>query len=210
MKKRSVTPLFSLSVRCRTPSSCPNSPRRRSLLCPESSRDSCTAHRMPSRCMFLLVDISESIWCPLIISVSDMPTTKRATAPRAKRKTINHVGITVRYFYVLKFWLSVTNVYICKINCKNAALSCRRAAQKRNDNRRNTMKIVIAGAGEMGSHLAKMLSGNGHDITIIDARPEAAFRRGEPCRRDFGRGRFDDLRRAPQGVRCASATCSSP
>ena len=32
-----------------------------------------------------------------------------------------------------------------------------------------TMKIVIAGAGEMGSHLARMLSGNGHDITIIDA-----------------------------------------
>ncbi|MEE1098402.1 MAG: Trk system potassium transporter TrkA [Alistipes sp.] len=31
------------------------------------------------------------------------------------------------------------------------------------------MKIVIAGAGEMGSHLATMLSGNGHDITVIDA-----------------------------------------
>ncbi len=31
------------------------------------------------------------------------------------------------------------------------------------------MKIVIAGAGEMGSHLARMLSGNGHDITIVDA-----------------------------------------
>ena len=31
------------------------------------------------------------------------------------------------------------------------------------------MRIVIAGAGEMGSHLAQMLSGNGHDITIIDA-----------------------------------------
>lgn len=30
------------------------------------------------------------------------------------------------------------------------------------------MKIVIAGAGEMGSHLARMLSGNNHDITIID------------------------------------------
>ncbi len=30
------------------------------------------------------------------------------------------------------------------------------------------MKIVIAGAGEVGSHLAKMLSGNSHDITIID------------------------------------------
>ena len=31
------------------------------------------------------------------------------------------------------------------------------------------MKIVIAGAGEMGSHLARMLSGNGHDITVIDS-----------------------------------------
>ncbi len=34
------------------------------------------------------------------------------------------------------------------------------------------MKIVIAGAGEMGSHLARMLSGNGHDITIIDKDPK--------------------------------------
>ena len=30
------------------------------------------------------------------------------------------------------------------------------------------MRIVIAGVGEVGSHLAKMLSGNGHDITVID------------------------------------------
>ena len=30
------------------------------------------------------------------------------------------------------------------------------------------MKIVIAGAGEMGSHLARMLSGHGHEIDIID------------------------------------------
>ena len=35
------------------------------------------------------------------------------------------------------------------------------------------MKIVIAGVGEMGSHLAKMLSGNGHDITVVDAEPKA-------------------------------------
>ena len=35
------------------------------------------------------------------------------------------------------------------------------------------MKIVVAGVGEMGSHLAKMLSGNGHDITVIDAEPKA-------------------------------------
>ncbi len=34
------------------------------------------------------------------------------------------------------------------------------------------MKIVVAGAGEMGSHLARMLSGNGHEITIIDADPK--------------------------------------
>ena len=31
------------------------------------------------------------------------------------------------------------------------------------------MKIVIAGAGEMGNYLAMMLSGNGHDITVIDS-----------------------------------------
>ena len=31
------------------------------------------------------------------------------------------------------------------------------------------MRIVIAGVGEVGSHLAKMLSGSGHDITVIDS-----------------------------------------
>ena len=35
------------------------------------------------------------------------------------------------------------------------------------------MKIVISGVGEMGSHLARMLSGNGHDITIIDSDAKA-------------------------------------
>ena len=34
------------------------------------------------------------------------------------------------------------------------------------------MKIVIAGAGEMGSHLARMLSGSGHDITVVDSDPK--------------------------------------
>ena len=34
------------------------------------------------------------------------------------------------------------------------------------------MKIVIAGAGEVGSHLAKMLSGEANDITVIDLRQE--------------------------------------
>ena len=30
------------------------------------------------------------------------------------------------------------------------------------------MKIVIAGAGEVGTHLAKMLSHEDHEITVID------------------------------------------
>jgi trk system potassium uptake protein TrkA len=30
------------------------------------------------------------------------------------------------------------------------------------------MKIVIVGAGEVGSHLARMLSGSNHDITVVD------------------------------------------
>ena len=34
------------------------------------------------------------------------------------------------------------------------------------------MRIVISGVKEMGNHLAKMLSGNGHDITIIDQDPK--------------------------------------
>jgi len=30
------------------------------------------------------------------------------------------------------------------------------------------MKIIIAGAGEVGTHLAKLLSYEGHDLTVID------------------------------------------
>ena len=33
------------------------------------------------------------------------------------------------------------------------------------------MKIIIAGAGEVGSHLAKMLSNESNDITVIDSEP---------------------------------------
>ena len=35
------------------------------------------------------------------------------------------------------------------------------------------MKIIIAGAGDMGTHLAKMLSGNDHDITVVDVDAKA-------------------------------------
>ena len=34
------------------------------------------------------------------------------------------------------------------------------------------MRIVIAGAGEVGSHLAKMLSNESNDITVIDSSPQ--------------------------------------
>ena len=34
------------------------------------------------------------------------------------------------------------------------------------------MKIVIQGAGEIGSHLAKMLSQEANDITVIDDNPQ--------------------------------------
>ena len=34
------------------------------------------------------------------------------------------------------------------------------------------MRIVISGVEDMGSHLARMLSGNGHDITVIDQDPK--------------------------------------
>ena len=34
------------------------------------------------------------------------------------------------------------------------------------------MKIIIAGAGDLGSHLAKLLSSESHDIYLIDLNKE--------------------------------------
>lgn len=34
------------------------------------------------------------------------------------------------------------------------------------------MKIIISGAGEVGSHLAKMLSNESNDISVIDGSQE--------------------------------------
>jgi trk system potassium uptake protein len=34
------------------------------------------------------------------------------------------------------------------------------------------MNIVIAGAGEVGTHLARMLSGQNHDIILLDDDPD--------------------------------------
>lgn len=41
------------------------------------------------------------------------------------------------------------------------------------------MKIIIAGAGEVGSHLAKMLSSEANDITVIDSSEERLNRLSE-------------------------------
>ncbi len=38
------------------------------------------------------------------------------------------------------------------------------------------MKIVIAGAGEVGTHLARMLSGQNHDIVLLDDDPDRLSR----------------------------------
>lgn len=72
------------------------------------------------------------------------------------------------------------------------------------------MKIVIAGAGEMGSHLARMLSGNGHDITIIDADQKLLAEVGSLADVLTVEGDSTNLRGAAGALRCADATFSSP
>ena len=34
------------------------------------------------------------------------------------------------------------------------------------------MKVVIAGAGQVGTHLARMLTNENHDIVLLDDSPE--------------------------------------
>ena len=41
------------------------------------------------------------------------------------------------------------------------------------------MKIIIAGAGEVGFHLAKLLSYESQEITLIDTRKESLTYAGE-------------------------------
>ena len=77
--------------------SCKGEASSEQLAEPSISRVSCTAHLMPKRCMSLLVEISESIWCPLIISVSDNPNTKKPTAKIEIPTTINQPGIFLNF-----------------------------------------------------------------------------------------------------------------
>ena len=43
------------------------------------------------------------------------------------------------------------------------------------------MKIIIEGAGEVGSHLAKMLSNEANEITVIDADQDKLSRLASAC-----------------------------
>ena len=43
----------------------------------------------------------------------------------------------------------------------------------------NEMRIVVVGAGVVGSHVAERLSGEGHDISIVDADADLVHRLGE-------------------------------
>ena len=52
------------------------------------------------------------------------------------------------------------------------------------------MKIVIAGAGEVGSHLAKMLSEENHDIVLLDDSPEKLAKISDPIYREVVRDFF--------------------
>jgi hypothetical protein len=53
---------------------------------------------MPRARMWRFVDISPSMWWPLIMSVSDMPTTKSSTAPTENNTVTNQVAITSKNF----------------------------------------------------------------------------------------------------------------
>ncbi len=34
------------------------------------------------------------------------------------------------------------------------------------------MKVIVCGAGDVGRHLAEVLSGQGHGVTMVDVRAE--------------------------------------
>ncbi len=57
------------------------------------------------------------------------------------------------------------------------------------------MKVVIMGCGRVGAALAKMLDADGHDVTVLDIRPEAFKRLPAEFkgRRQAGNGIDQDL-----------------
>ena len=56
------------------------------------------------------------------------------------------------------------------------------------------MRIVVAGAGEVGTHLAKMLSRENHEIVIIDSDEERLKNLAEKCDLMALRGRVTSRR----------------
>ena len=69
------------------------------------------------------------------------------------------------------------------------------------------MKIVIQGAGEVGSHLAKMLSLEANDITVIDNDPERLAEISSIADVVAVEGSPSSLRTMRPG--CRTPTCSS-
>ncbi len=128
--------------------------------------------------MFLFVEISESMWCPLIISVSDIPGRR---VPRPPRRTVRRsTSLAWKMNFLSRNLGFGGKIYICRIKCKKVPRAFperfRPGSEYRfgsYEKRGLAMKIVIAGAGEMGSHLARMLRGNGHEIAIVDSDPKA-------------------------------------
>ncbi len=119
---------------------------------PSIRRVSSTAQVMPRSRMCLLVLISESILRPLTIRVIDMASTKKATNSTEIIRTSNHVGISKENLIRNIIQNPYKVIILLEISF--------------------SMKIIISGAGEVGSHLAKMLSGGMHDITVIDSDPK--------------------------------------
>ena len=71
------------------------------------------------------------------------------------------------------------------------------------------MKIVIQGAGEVGSHLAKMLSLEANDITVIDDDPQRLANISSIADVIAIEGSPSSLRVSVRH-RCRTLICSSP
>ena len=65
---------------------------------PISSRVSCTAHLMPIFCILGFVDISDWMWCPLRMYVSDIANAKNPTTTTAAMIVTNSVDIILAIF----------------------------------------------------------------------------------------------------------------
>ena len=71
------------------------------------------------------------------------------------------------------------------------------------------MYVIIVGCGRVGSELAKLLSGEGHDVVVIDKKPEALKRLGDTFNGLTMVGNGFDLALLKQvGIEKADAFCA--